>query len=73
MITRSAVLDFGTDRKVFPSVLPAVGMNGRAGQDSSLNNIRTSLKEFANGFCREDGGIDWDKLVQFNSGKNTPK
>jgi hypothetical protein len=31
------------------------------------------VKEFANDFCKEDGGIDWDKLVQFNSGKNTPK
>ncbi|MDR0881911.1 MAG: cytoplasmic protein [Candidatus Adiutrix sp.] len=27
------------------------------------------VKEFANEFCLEDGGIDWEKLVAFNSGK----
>ena len=24
--------------------------------------------EFSNSFCREDGSIDWEKLVEFNSG-----
>jgi len=27
------------------------------------------VKEFANEFCLEDGAIDWERLVQFNSGK----
>ncbi len=27
------------------------------------------VKEFANEFCLEDGSIDWEKLVEFNSGK----
>ena len=31
------------------------------------------VKEFANDFCEEDGGIDWDKLILFNSGKEKPK
>lgn len=26
------------------------------------------LREFANDFCKEDGRIDWEKLVEFNSG-----
>ena len=26
------------------------------------------VREFANSFCREDGSIDWEKLVEFNSG-----
>lgn len=26
------------------------------------------VREFANSFCREDGRIDWEKLVEFNSG-----
>jgi hypothetical protein len=30
-------------------------------------------KEFISEFCNEDGTINWDKLVQFNSGKNEPK
>ena len=31
------------------------------------------VKEFANDFCKEDGAIDWDKLILFNSGKEKPK
>lgn len=27
------------------------------------------VREFSNSFCREDGGIDWEKLVEFNSGE----
>lgn len=27
------------------------------------------VKEFTNEFCLDDGSIDWEKLVQFNSGK----
>lgn len=26
------------------------------------------VREFANSFCKEDGSIDWEKLVEFNSG-----
>lgn len=26
------------------------------------------LREFANDFCKDDGSIDWEKLVEFNSG-----
>lgn len=26
------------------------------------------VREFANSFCRKDGSIDWEKLVEFNSG-----
>lgn len=26
------------------------------------------VREFSNSFCREDGSIDWEKLVAFNSG-----
>lgn len=26
------------------------------------------LREFSNKFCKEDGSIDWEKLVEFNSG-----
>jgi hypothetical protein len=27
------------------------------------------VKEFTNEFCLDDGGINWEKLVQYNSGK----
>ena len=26
------------------------------------------VKQFTEQFCNDDGGIDWDKLVRFNSG-----
>ena len=26
------------------------------------------IREFSNSFCKEDGAIDWEKLVEFNSG-----
>jgi hypothetical protein len=26
------------------------------------------LREFANDFCKENGSIDWEKLIEFNSG-----
>lgn len=26
------------------------------------------MREFSNSFCKEDGSIDWEKLVEFNSG-----
>jgi len=31
--------------------------------------INKFTKEFANEFCNDNGAIDWDKLVGFNSGK----
>ncbi|MDR1883861.1 MAG: cytosolic protein [Prevotella sp.] len=31
--------------------------------------INKFTKQFSNEFCRENGDIDWEKLVQFNSGK----
>lgn len=26
------------------------------------------VREFSNDFCKDDGSIDWEKLVEFNSG-----
>ena len=26
------------------------------------------VREFSNSFCKDDGSIDWEKLVEFNSG-----
>ena len=33
--------------------------------DKASNRL---VREFANKFCAEDGSIDWEKLVEFNSG-----
>lgn len=40
-----------------------------ANYKESYNRAANRLvREFANSFCREDGSIDWEKLVEFNSG-----
>jgi hypothetical protein len=35
--------------------------------------INKFTKEFSNIFCKDNGEIDWDKLVQFNSATIEPK
>lgn len=37
--------------------------------DNLLNRL---TKEFLNEFCKDNGEIDWDKLVRFNSGTTEP-
>ncbi len=35
--------------------------------------VNMYVREFTEQFCRQDGSIDWEKLVQFNSGKELMK
>lgn len=35
--------------------------------------INKFTREFANDYCKDDGSIDWDKLVRFNSAMVQPK
>ena len=37
-------------------------------QKSYAQMINKFTKEFSNTYCKDNGEIDWDKLVQFNSG-----
>ncbi len=37
----------------------------RKSYDKAANRL---VREFAISFCHEDGGIDWEKLLEFNSG-----
>ena len=40
-----------------------------AAYKESYNKASNRLvREFSNQFCMEDGSIDWEKLVEFNSG-----
>jgi hypothetical protein len=36
--------------------------------ESYAKTINKFTKEFANDFCLDTGEIDWEKLVEFNSG-----
>ena len=37
--------------------------------DEYENIVNLFTLQFSADFCRENGGIDWEKLVRFNSGK----
>ena len=37
-------------------------------QESYNKAANRLVREFSNNFCDEDGEIDWEKLVEFNSG-----
>ena len=37
-------------------------------QKSYAQMINKFTKQFANDYCNDDGTIEWEKLVQFNSG-----
>ncbi len=38
-------------------------------QESYMKASNRLVREFSNDFCTEDGSIDWEKLVKFNSGE----
>lgn len=38
-------------------------------QESYMKASNRLVREFSNNFCAEDGSIDWEKLVRFNSGE----
>lgn len=38
-------------------------------QESYMKASNRLVREFSNNFCMEDGSIDWEKLVRFNSGE----
>lgn len=45
-------------------------LNGRQAVVESYSRvINRFTKEFANEFCNDSGEINWNKLVEFNSGK----
>jgi len=42
-------------------------------QEAYSNIVNLFTYQFSDAFCKEDGSIDWEKLVLFNSGKQAPK
>jgi hypothetical protein len=42
-------------------------------QQSYAQMINKFTKQFSNDFCKDNGEIEWEKLVQFNSGKTDKK
>lgn len=57
--------------ELFMEIIEPVGYKAKEKNDDFLKSysqmINKFTKEFANGFCKNNGEIDWDKLVRFNS------
>ena len=63
---------FWTDEEFFLKIIKFMGELPEkyvAAYKESYNKASNRLvREFSNQFCTEDGSIDWEKLVEFNSG-----
>jgi hypothetical protein len=59
------------DSDLFTEIIEPLGHNAKEKNDDFVKSysqmINKFTKEFANGFCKDSGDIDWDKLVRFNS------
>lgn len=61
------------DENLYIKIIEPLGHKARERNDEFMQSyskmINLFTKEFADNFCLEDGSIDWDLLVRFNSGK----
>lgn len=57
--------------ELFTEIIEPLGHNAKEKNDNFEKSYAQMLnkftKEFSNGFCKDSGEIDWDKLVRFNS------
>ncbi len=62
---------------LFTEIIEPLGYKAKEKNDDFVKSyskmINIFTKEFANEFCKEDGEIDWEKLVRFNSEMRIPK
>ena len=65
------------DSNLYRDIIEPLGHKAKERNDefNELYGKRLNLfvKEFVNSFCKEDGAIDRDKFIQFNSCKEQPK
>lgn len=61
------------DADLYTEIVEPLGYKARERNEEFLESyarmINKFTKEFINDFCKEDGAIDWNKFVKFNSGK----
>lgn len=57
--------------ELFTEIIEPLGHNSQEKNDDFVKSysqmVNKFTKEFSNSFCKDDGEIDWDKLVRFNS------
>ena len=65
------------NNELFMEIIEPLGYKAKEKNDDFVKSysqmINKFTREFSNIFCKDNGEIDWDKLVRFNSGKATPK
>jgi hypothetical protein len=65
------------DSNLFTEIIEPLGYKAKEKNDVFIQSysqmINKFTKEFANVFCKDNGEIDWDKLVRFNSAKEEPQ
>jgi len=56
---------------LFTEIIEPLGHNSQEKNDDFVKSysqmVNKFTKEFSNSFCKDNGEIDWDKLVRFNS------
>lgn len=64
------------DSELFMKIIEPLGTMAKESNEEFLDSYNKKLNlftiDFLVGFCDEDGAIDWEKLVKFNSGKQLP-
>ena len=59
------------DEELYTKIIEPLGHKAKERNDDFIKSysqmINKFTKEFANEFCKDNGDIDWDKLVRFNS------
>jgi hypothetical protein len=59
------------DPELYTKIIEPLGHQAKERNDDFIKSysqmINKFTKEFANEFCKDNGDIDWDKLVRFNS------
>ena len=65
------------DTNFYTKIIEPLGHQAKERNDDFMQSyaqmINKFTKEFADTFCKNDGSIDWDKLVRFNSATLDPK
>jgi hypothetical protein len=65
------------DSDLFIEIIEPLGYKAKEKNDdfvvSYSQMVNKFTKEFSNIFCKDNGEIDWDKLVRFNSATAAPK
>jgi len=65
------------DEDFYTKIIEPLGHQAKERNDDFMQSyaqmINKFTKEFADTFCKDDGSIDWNKLVRFNSATIEPK